>query len=360
MKYLAQDPNSICVLRLSAIGDVCHAVAAIQALQRRWPEASITWIVGKVEASLLADLPGVELVVFDKNAGLKGYRELRQRLKGRRFDVLMHMQVALRASLASLCIKAKYRLGFDRKRAKEGQWLFTNRLIRPQKEPHVLEGFMGFAQSLGVTETEPRWQMPLDDSHRQWATEKLPRKQLPKGHHTLVIAPSASKAERNWTVAGYAALANYADLKGWNVVLCGGPAPHEKALAEEIQQQAQCEIHNLVGQSSLKQLLAVLEQADMVVAPDTGPAHMAVTVGTPVIGLYGHSNPGRTGPYLYQDYVVEVYHDHALQQHGKVTKLLKWGTRVKGDHVMQDISIDAVCKMFDRTRVEQKLLPPNA
>lgn len=355
MKYIAQEPSSICVLRLSAIGDVCHAVAAIQALQRRWPKATITWVIGKVEASLLADLPGVELVIFNKNAGLAGYRDLRRQLKGRRFDVLMHMQVALRASLASLCIKAKYRLGFDKKRAKEGQWLFTNRLIKADRNPHVLEGFMGFAQTLGVTETTPRWAMPLNDSHRQWASEHLPRRQLPKGHHTLVIAPSASKAERNWTVAGYAALANYAALKGWHVVLCGGPADHEKALADAIQQQSQGDINNLVGQTSLKQMLAVLEQADMVVAPDTGPAHMAVTVGTPVIGLYGHSNPGRTGPYLYQDYVVEVYHDHALQQHGKVTKLLKWGTRVKGDHIMKDIQIDTVCRMFDRVVVEHQL-----
>ena len=65
---------------------------------------------------------------------------------------------------------------------------------------------------------------------------------------------------------------------------------------------------NLVGKTSLKELLCVLEQASLVVAPDSGPAHMAVTVGTPVIGLYAHSNPARTGPYLYQDYVVEVYH----------------------------------------------------
>lgn len=355
MKYLAQEPKTICILRLSAIGDVCHAVAAVQAIQRRWPQAKITWVVGKVEAMLLEGLAGVELVIFDKNAGLSGYWQLKQQLKGRRFDVLLHMQVALRASLASACIKAKFRLGFDKKRAKEGQWLFTNRRIKAQKNPHVLEGFMAFAETVGVKETEPRWQMPFTEEHRRWAIGQLPLKSLPAPHHTLVIAPAASKAERNWTPEGYAALADHAASRGWNVVLCGGPAEAEKQLAEAIIQQASCQPLNLVGKTSLKQMLAVLEQADLVVAPDTGPAHMAVTVGTPVIGLYAHSNPGRTGPYLYQEYVVEVYHHHIKEQRGRDSRWVKWGVRVKGEDVMKDISIENVIRMFNRITIEKNL-----
>jgi heptosyltransferase I len=80
-------PKNLCLLRLSAIGDVCHAVAMVQNIQRQWPNTKITWVIGKIEASLLQDLSGVEFIIFDKRAGLKGFRDLRQTLKGRKFDV---------------------------------------------------------------------------------------------------------------------------------------------------------------------------------------------------------------------------------------------------------------------------------
>ena len=162
-------PKSICILRLSAIGDVCHAVAAVQAIQNKHSEAKITWVIGKVEAILLHHLPNVEFIIFDKKAGLSGYQNLRQQLKGRKFDILLHMQVAFRASLVALCIRANEKWGFDRARAKEGQWLFTNRTIAPQEQPHVAEGFWGFAQAMGVPKNlTPTWQMPITDKDKEW------------------------------------------------------------------------------------------------------------------------------------------------------------------------------------------------
>ncbi|TKB47594.1 glycosyltransferase family 9 protein [Ferrimonas sediminicola] len=339
---LPSTPSSICIMRLSAIGDVCHAVAMVQALQRRHPQASITWVVGKVEASLLEGLPGVELVVFDKSRGWEGYRALWRTLRGRRFDVLLHMQVALRASIATLGIRAKIRIGFDRARAKEGQWLFTNHRIQPQAEPHVLDGFMNFARELGVTDTTPRWQMPLSEQDLAFALERVPQ-----GQRTLIICPAASKGERNWLPQRYAAVADHAASRGLAVMLCGGPAPLEKRLAEEIQHYAETEVTNLVGQTSLKQLLALLGRATLVLAPDTGPAHMAVTQDTPVVGLYAHSNPGRTGPYSSRDLVVSAYQAHVETQQGKPLAEIPWGTRAKGQELMHAIEVDAVIAKVD-------------
>ncbi len=330
-------PNNLCILRLSAIGDVCHAVAMVQQIQQQWPKIKITWVIGKVEYSLLNGLPGVEFIVFDKKAGLKGYRDLRQQFKGRRFDVLLHMQVALRASLASLCIPAKIKIGFDRARAKEGQWLFTNRKVAPLKNPHVLEGFLGFAQALGVTTQAPSWQMPITDQDILWASEAIA-----SAKPIAVIAPAASKAERNWHSEGYARVADHLVDLGFEVVICGGPTTYEKLLAEEIISLSNHQLLNLVSKTSLKQLLAVLNIAHLVIAPDTGPAHMAVTVGTPVIGLYAHSNPLRTGPYLYQDYVVSCYAQAVEQQYGAPVDKLPWGIRAKGKQLMQGITFNQV------------------
>ena len=121
---LSEQPNDICILRLSAIGDVCHAVSAVQAIQAYYPKASITWVIGKVEAALLDGLPGVKFVIFDKKQGKIAYQQLRKAFKNKQFDVLLHMQVALRANLAARCIPAKVKIGFDWHRAKEAHSLF--------------------------------------------------------------------------------------------------------------------------------------------------------------------------------------------------------------------------------------------
>lgn len=332
--------NSLCLLRLSAIGDVCHAVAMVQAIQRQYPQLKITWVIGKLEYQLLKHLPGIEFVIFDKSQGWRSYFNLHKALKGRRFDVLLHMQVALRATLASLAISARIRVGFDRARAKEGQWLVTNHRVEPLAEPHVLDGFMGFAKAIGVSDITPSWNIPVPQADTEFA-----QRQIADGEKVLVICAAASKAERNWLPERYAAVAQHAVNKGYRVILCGGPTALEKTLADDIANACSAKLDNLVGKTSLTQLLALLKRASLVLAPDTGPAHMAVTQGTPVIGLYAHSNPGRTGPYLSQQYVVSAYQEAiASQQSGEV----KWGTRAKGEHLMALISVEAVIEKFDQ------------
>ncbi|WNO60619.1 glycosyltransferase family 9 protein [Rheinheimera sp. MMS21-TC3] len=351
-------PQSICILRLSAIGDVCHAVATVQAIQNHYPAAKITWILGKVEAMLLQGLPGVNFVIFDKKKGLQAYRDLQRNLQGQQFDVLLHMQVALRANLASLVIKAKRKIGFDKARAKELHSFFMRDSIAPQENAHVLEGFAAFARKIGVpflqdAADKPQWQMPITQQDLEWAKATLQPYRTDTSRGFLVISPAASKAERNWLAERYAAVADYATELGFKVVLCGGPTEMEQQLAANIVQHSQASLVNLVSKTSLKQLLAVLQQAAVVIAPDTGPAHMAVTVGTPVIGLYAHSNPARTGPYLYQEYVVEVYHQALLQQTGKTAAEQKFGKRVKGADLMANIQIEQVKTMLDTVIKQQ-------
>ena len=337
--------NSICILRLSAIGDVCHAVAAVQAIQRQHPNAKITWIIGKIEKALLEGLPNVEFVIFDKSKGKQAFKQLKQDLRGQKFDVLLHMQVALRANWAAQHIPAKRKIGFDWNRAKELHALFTKERIKPQNEPHVLEGFFAFAEKLGVAASELKnlsWNIPVSEHDTSFAAEHVP-----PDSKTLVISPAASKKERNWLPERYAAIADYAAEQGFNIVLCGGPAPIDRELGDAIKQDAQCSFTDLIGKTSLKQMLVCLKNASIVVAPDTGPAHMAVTQGTPVLGLYAHSNPKRTGPYLYQNYVAEVYYQNVLDQKGKPAEKLKWGTRVKGTELMAQISVEQVKNKLD-------------
>ncbi|MGO2010938.1 MAG: glycosyltransferase family 9 protein [Pseudoalteromonas sp.] len=352
---MSQTPrySDICILRLSAIGDVCHGISAVQAIQKAYPDAKITWVVGKVEAMLLADLPGVELVVFDKKQGKAAYQQLKQQFKGHTFDVLLHMQVALRANLVARCIPAKIKIGFDWARSKELHGLFINKRIAAEPESHVLEGFKGFAKAIGVTDYQPSWQMPYTEQDQKCADELLGTERL--AGRIFVISPAASKKERNWLPERYALLAEHAHQQGFTVVITGGPTPLEVELSEQIIASTKIPILNLVGKTKLKELLCVLKRAALVLAPDTGPAHMAVTVGTPVIGLYAHSNPKRTGPYLYQDYVVEVYHQNLLKQTGKTAAELPWGIRVKGADLMSQITVDDVTSIFNLVVKKEQL-----
>lgn len=345
--------HNICIVRLSAIGDVCHAVAAVQSIQRHYPKAKITWVIGKVEALLLKDLPGIEFVIFDKKQGRLAYKQLKKQFKGHQFDVLLHMQVALRANLVARCIGAKIKYGFDWSRAKEGHAIFTNKRISPATEPHVLEGFQDFAKAIGVPVEPPRWQMPYTEQDEAFARQVLQGFE-PQHSKMLVISPAASKKERNWLPERYAAVAQYAQAKGFKVVLTGGPTDMEYQLATDIQQHCAVKLLDLVGKTTLKQLLCVLKTADVVLAPDSGPAHMAVTVNTPVIGLYAHSNPKRTGPYNYQHYAVEVYHQNLQQQFGKPASMLPWGKRCKGADLMAQIQTSKVTAMFDQVIQNQQ------
>ncbi|EGQ8492769.1 glycosyltransferase family 9 protein [Vibrio cholerae] len=340
MSLFDSAPKSLCILRLSAIGDVCHAIAVVQAIQAQWPETQITWICGKIESQLIADLPGIRVVTFDKKQGMAGMRAVWSEMKHERFDVLLHMQAALRASLLSLGLKARYKVGFGKNRTREGQWWFTNRHLPKTDAVHVLDNFSEFARYLGISFHKPHWNIPLSDSDQEFAIKAL------QDAPSLVICPAASKDCRNWLVERYAAVADFATENGLQVVLCGSPAEREIQLGQAIINQCVHPVVNLIGQTSLKQLTAVLKQAHIVIAPDSGPAHLATTQGTPVIGLYAHSNPLRTGPYYSLETTVNAYQRLAEQQFHQPASNLKWGTRLKGENLMSTIQVEEVTRLL--------------
>lgn len=347
-------PESICILRLSALGDVCNAVAAVQAIQKSFSEAKITWIIGKLEHQLVFDLPGIEFIVFEKARGKAAIDDLKTAMQNRSFDVLLHMQVAMRANRLARLIPAKKKLGYDWKRAKEGHSLVINERIPPllpkSSEQHVLDSFLSFALKLGAKEEHcypPTWNIPVSEADREFALSMIP-----DGQQTMILCPAASKKERCWSSQGYIDAIHFVQRKGINVILCGGPAPLDTEIAEYISSKTRVPVKNLVGQTTLKQLYALLGRALFVLSPDTGPLHLANAAGTGVIGLYAHSNPKRTGPYSSQNYVVDHYQAHLRQQYGKLPEQVKWGKRVHGSDLMDTITSKEVFEQIDHLLLE--------
>ncbi len=341
MALFTSPPHSICILRLSAIGDVCNAIATVQAIQKQWPDTEITWITGSLEAKLLEAIDGVDVIVFDKKSGWREYLKLWQQLRGKSFDALLHMQSAFRASVATLGIKAKYKLGFTSDRSQDFQTLFTGTKVDSPTSLHVADGMMAFAQHIGVVKHTLSWSLFYEKQHATWADAQLIAKK------NLLIVPGASKAYKNWHAQGYVDVINHAREAGWNVILAGSPAKIEIDLAEEIQQKLTEPCLNLVGQSSIMQMLALIDKVNMVIAPDTGPTHMANAMQTPVIGLYAHHNPGRVGPYRYLNYVVSVYEEAIFSETGKNSQDLDWRTRVKDKNAMDRIPSYKVIEKFN-------------
>ncbi|MGH8273034.1 MAG: glycosyltransferase family 9 protein [Gammaproteobacteria bacterium] len=340
-------PESVCVLRLSALGDVCHALPVVNTLRAAWPETRFTWIVGKLEAELIGDVPGIEFISFDKAAGQLAYRDLRRKLRGRHFDLLLHMQMSLRASLASRAIHAPIRLGFDRKRAHDLQWLFTNRRIPHVAREHVMDSFFGFARALGVADKRLEWNIPIPPT-----AEARAREIIPEGTNALIVSPCANarfRNWRNWPAERYGPVADYAVRElGWRVIVTGGPSEVEREAARTIVTASQVELVNLQGKTSLKELLALIARARGLISPDSGPIHMATAVGTPVIGLYATTNPDRAGPYLSQKWRVNRYPDAVQQFLGKTMEEVPWGTRVRDPQAMNLITTDEVIATLTR------------
>ena len=336
--------SNICILRLSAIGDVTHVVPVVRAVQQQMPEAKITWVCGKREHAVLADVEGVRFVIFDKKAGWRGCRDIRRELAGEQFDVLIHMQVAARANFVSACIKAKVRLGWDKARSRDLHQCFVNQRVVSVAQQHQVQGFLSFARALSLDADEPQWNLPVSADCREFAERVLPGAQ-----QTLLISPCSSHALRNWSAQRYAAVADYAiENLGMRVALTGGPSELELSTGTAIEQSMSHEAVNLIGKDTLPQSLALLRRADIVLSPDSGPTHLANALGTPVIGLYACTWSKRTGPYNSLDLCVDKYSDAAKQFLGKKPQDLRWGTRIEQPGVMDLIQVDEVIEKLEQ------------
>jgi len=234
-------------------------------------------------------------------------------------------------------------LGFDRARARELQWLFTNARIAAASREHVLDSFFGFLEALGIHERLFRWDLPLSAAARAYGARLIPEAQP-----TLVISPCSSHALRNWPPVRYAAVAEHVVQRhGLRVILAGGPSELEQQTGAQIERACRAPLINQIGKDTLPELLALLARARLLLTPDSGPAHMATMVGTPVVGLYAATNPARSGPYLSGRWCVNAYPQAARQFRGCEPQMLPWSHKIEEPGVMDLIGVGQVTARID-------------
>jgi heptosyltransferase I len=286
------DGQRVAIVLLSAIGDVVHALPLISSLRAAAPGLSLEWITQPVPGEIAGAHPGVDrLWTLDRPRGWRAFRELRSALRGRRFDVVLDLQVYAKASLVTAMLDSPRKIGFDRARARELNWLVTDERIAPGPLRHTCEQYLEFADHLGI----PRryeWPLPIGPEERAEQAAFFDRRRAPLA--ALVVGTSRSAKE--WPVDRWARLAeSLHEEMGYEVCIVGSDTPSERARAREVAGQSRVPILD-ERRNDLRRLLWLLDGAAIVVSPDTGPYHLAVALGVPAVGLYGLTDPARVGP----------------------------------------------------------------
>ncbi|HEY0670766.1 MAG TPA: glycosyltransferase family 9 protein [Longimicrobiales bacterium] len=304
---LPRPPREIGVVMLSALGDAVHVLPVLNALKRKWPESRITWVIQPVPYQLVRNHEAVDdFIIFHRRRGgqaLRSYRELRHDFKGRHFDLLINLQVYLKAGLITALAPADIKLGFDRKRARDMNWLFTNQRIPARPMQHVQDQYFEFIEYLGIDPEPVEWRLQISPEERAAQSQFFE----PLGR-TCAIVVGTSKPLKNWAPDRYARVIEALESDfGLRTMLVGGPSEFERDLAERITQAARIKPINTLG-NDIRRLLYLLDGAALVISPDTGPLHIARALDKPVVGLYGYTNPKRYGPYRkFTDLVVDGY-----------------------------------------------------
>jgi heptosyltransferase I len=280
---------------MSALGDAVHVLPLLDALKRHAPATHVTWVMQPGPAEMVRGHPHVDdVIVFHRTRGLGAYAEVRREFARRApFDLLLNLQVYFKAGIVTMLAPARVKLGFDRARARDLNWLFTTHRLPPHAPQHVQDQYFEFLDAIGVPHGEPAWHLGPTPEERRGALDLLQGAQGP----LVGFVVATSKPDKNWMAERYAELATrLAAEVGARVVLLGAASPIERAAADAI--LAGTGAHPIDGLGhGLRTLIGLLDCCDVVVSPDTGPFHMSVAMDVPAVGLFGYTNPKRVGPY---------------------------------------------------------------
>jgi len=288
-------PDNICIVMMSAVGDAVHVLPVINALKRVNPKTRITWVLQPGPAALVRGHRSVdEIIVFDRAKGWRAFADVRTEL------------VYFKAGIVTAFAHAPVKLGFDRSRARDFNWLFTNRKIPKGPVQHVQDQYFEFLYALGVSPEPVTWDYGPNAAERAWQREFSASTDRP----IASIVVGTSKPEKDWIPERWAEVSDALyDKFGMQVVLVGGRSARELNAERIVMERTRHKPRSELG-SGLRKLVSILDASSLVVSPDTGPLHMSVALDRPVISLMGYTNPKRTGPYRkFKDLIIDAYGD---------------------------------------------------
>jgi heptosyltransferase I len=300
--------DRVCVVMMSAVGDAVHVLPVLNALKRVSPRSHVTWVLQPGPATLVRGHAAVdEIIEFDRARGLRAFTDVRRALASRTFDVVLGLQVYFKAGIITSFTRAPVKLGFDRARARDANWLFTNRRIAARPEgQHVQDQYLEFLDSLGVPHPVVEWKLGPWPEERAWQRDFF----APLARPAASIVVATSKPQKDWAPERWAEVCDRLfEEHGLQPVLVGGRSARELHAEQVIMQRARHKPVSALG-SGLRKLVAILDGSALVLSPDTGPLHVSVALDRPVVSLIGYSNPKRVGPYRrFHDLMIDAYGD---------------------------------------------------
>jgi lipopolysaccharide heptosyltransferase II len=332
----AIEPKKILFVLHGAIGDVTRALPLAGLLRRRFPKATLAWSVEPPSLPLVELCRAVdEIIVFDRPAGLAAFVRFLRTIRRRRFDFVIDLQRHFKSGFIARFSGAPCRLGFHRSDAKELNWLFNNLYIPAMGDsvPKILH-YLKFAEFFGVSPEPIEWDLELAVEDNRRVEGMLGN----SGRELAVLFIGSRWESKQWFAAQIAATALQVRSRyGLDVVFLG--ASGDRDLSNEAEALAPGQVINLTGRTTLREAVAVISKARFCVGPDTGLMHIAAAVGTPVVSLWGATEPVRTGPHGFGDLVIRGRADCSpcYRRHCAIGRVC-----------MQSIDTEAILAMVDR------------
>jgi heptosyltransferase I len=331
--------DRVCIVMMSAVGDAVHVLPVLHSLKQANPNCKITWILQPGPAMLVKGHPLIdEIILFDRSKGKRGFLEVREQLKTRRFDLVLDLQVYFKANIILSFVKADVKLGFDFARARDLNWLFTNKKIPRHDMQHVQDQYLEFCDFIGAPISPVTWGLgPWNDQELKWQQDfyaKLERPAVP-----IVVA--TSKAQKDWLPERWAEVCNalYCDF-GLQPVLVGGRSQREVDAERIIMERTSHKPISALGNGGLRGLVGIFDGAALVLSPDTGPLHISVALDRPVVSLIGYSNPKRVGPYRkFHDLMIDAYGDPGEKYPISMENRTDRMPRITVDQVLEKVEV---------------------
>lgn len=332
------DAKKICLVRPSAIGDTVHGLALLNGLREGFPDAHIAWIIQSVPGEMITHQETVDqLILFKRRGKAEEWLNLSRRIRKNRYDLAIIPHASGKTSLITALLRADMKLGFDRARSRDFHHLVTNRHIPPRPIGHVQDQFLEFLEYLGIRDYAPVWNFRFTKEEIRWQKSFFNT----LGKPAIGFVVTSAHPEKDWSPDRYARVIDHVAAKQvLTPMLIGGPSRHERNVAEKIAAMSKY-TPVMALEKPIRKTMLQLAGCRLVVSPDTGPLHIAVAMNTPVIGLYGYSNPKRCGPYKkFHDLLIDQYNE-SDGEHGCISRKTKPGrmNRIQPEEVIEKIEM---------------------
>lgn len=296
---------------VGGLGDTVRALPVAAGLRAAGAHRRpLSWVLPPLSARLLEGHPALDRIVpYHRRAGLGGHVKLWREARAVRPGLVLNLERYAKGVLPAVALGGR-RIGLDRPHAREGTWLTHHERVAPAADRHEREQYLAFLAHLGEPAPDPaeRLLTPTEEERRRQA-DFLDRLESEGGTGPIVgLVLASARPEKDWPADRFAALVRrLVGDHGARIVLVGGPGPREESAARVVRAAADTAAVD-AREAEVRRLVWLLEACDVCVAPDTGPLLVAAEVGTPVVGLFGHTNPWRVGPYpLDEELVVDRY-----------------------------------------------------